>query len=539
MKKLMVIEAIGKLDKLREVLEQVSDEPIDVFATKGRLFDLPKDEYGIELKSKYIREIPVSPYIHEKLKEKIRTSSEVYIATDNDIEGEKIALDIAKMCSGKVPYSRVTFSSLTKSQVMAGIDNPRPIDHFMVEAAQSKRFMDRYLGYSDEEVKLNTGRVVSPLLAAASSEKQKTGVLAKPVQVNNDEFQLLIDLYGATKSEVHAAAAALSSIDLNIDDTELHIVERDYEDNSSLWNGKQALINISAALNMSIKEVEQHLQELYQDGRISYPRSDLNEVSMETAINVERIATHWSIQNCSHEQILEKGKAHSVKYNNLVQEGHEALVPLDMSISPYAKLNDLSPQDRVYSILLRHCLRVSKKQQRIKEMRVSNTTALEAQLKQKLRRQDIQVKLIKRHAYTPGMMISTPMYPEFMPCGVRKYDSIGEVKLRAIPKDQVVAKMLYKNGLGRPSTFAYHVEKISKKFFDHKGAVNEVGDKAIINTKRALPELLKVNSYHELEANFMSKNKSYAQKIDDALRILGVTEAEKPAQKEQSIEFNI
>ncbi|WP_425263686.1 DNA topoisomerase [Vibrio owensii] len=539
MTKLFVIEAFGKLDKLREILSEIYDEPFELFATKGRLYDLPEGNIGLDLSSKSLTEVPVSEYRINKLLEKLKRASEVYIATDNDIEGEKIALDVAKLSKGLTPYKRICFPSLSVSTLREAIDKPRSIDHYMVEAAKSKRFMDRYLGYSDSEVKANTGRVVSPVLAVASEEKQKTGVLAKTVKINREEFQLLVDLYGSTPAEVMDAARMLDTIEVGDQLAGSVIATTTKEDTASLWNGKQALLNISAALNMPLKDVEQHLQELYEAGRISYPRSDLNSVSKESALQVERTAQHWSIQNCSHEQILAKGESEMLKNKHIVQEGHEAIVPLDLEVNPFTKLEDLSPQDRVYSVLLRHSLRVAKANQVITKSEVSNVEVLERELKNKLRREDIHLKIIQRKAHVIGMMTSAPMYPEFMPCGIKKYDKAGSVKVRVIPKDQVVAKILYKNGLGRPSTFAYHAEKISKKFFKNDGTLNHRGENALRNTKRSIPELVKISSYHHLENNFMSSEKGYEEKIDLALQILGVDRQDNQGDKDQSIELNI
>ena len=168
--KLVIIEGPGK----RETLKKYLGSGYDVFATKGHIRDLPEKDFGVDLKTitpKY-EIMKDKKELIEELKKKAKKSEEVLIATDPDREGEAIAWHIANIL-GIDPKTkcRIVFNEISKSAVTAGISNPREIDMNLVNAQQTRRILDRIVGYKVSPIickkikpRLSAGRVQSVAL---------------------------------------------------------------------------------------------------------------------------------------------------------------------------------------------------------------------------------------------------------------------------------------------------------------------------------------------------------------------------------------
>ncbi len=129
-------------------------------ASKGHIRDLPKNSFGITIDEegnfipKYSISRDVNPIVKE-LRKFAKEAEIIYIATDEDREGEAIGYHIAKAI-GKEPDTlpRIVFHEITKSAIDKALQNPRTIDMKSVDAQQTRRLLDRIVGYK-----------LSPLLA--------------------------------------------------------------------------------------------------------------------------------------------------------------------------------------------------------------------------------------------------------------------------------------------------------------------------------------------------------------------------------------
>lgn len=142
---LVIVESAAKGKKIQSFL----GPGFDVHASYGHVSDLPVKELGVEppsFRPNYV--------INEKGKKTISTlkaltakhNGDVYLATDLDREGEAIAWHLSKILGLKV-IKRVVFPEITKSAVLNGINNPRPIDMNIVRGQESRRVLDRFVGY--------------------------------------------------------------------------------------------------------------------------------------------------------------------------------------------------------------------------------------------------------------------------------------------------------------------------------------------------------------------------------------------------------
>ena len=147
MANLVIIESPFKATAIKSYL----GSGYKVVASNGHIRDLPKSTFGIDIENNfephYINIRGRADIINE-IKKDAKAANKVYFATDPDREGEAISWHLATALGIPVENTlRVTFNSITKNAVKEGIKNPRSIDMNIVNAQQSRRLLDRIVGY--------------------------------------------------------------------------------------------------------------------------------------------------------------------------------------------------------------------------------------------------------------------------------------------------------------------------------------------------------------------------------------------------------
>ena len=168
MKNLIIVESPTKAKTIKNFLGR----NYDVIASRGHIRDLPKSRFGIKIDGEsFTPEYKVEKENQktvDEIKQKAKNADVVYIATDEDREGEAIGFHIA-VAIGKNPEElpRIVFHEITKDAIIHALENPRKIDIASVNAQQARRLLDRMVGYK-----------LSPLLAS----KVQKGLSAGRVQ---------------------------------------------------------------------------------------------------------------------------------------------------------------------------------------------------------------------------------------------------------------------------------------------------------------------------------------------------------------------
>ena len=147
MSNLVIVESPAKAKTIKKYL----GDNFEVIASMGHIRDLPKSKIGVDIENdftpQYI-EIKGKEELIKSLKKQAKKSDYVYLATDPDREGEAISWHLAQMLGLDVTdKNRVTFNEITKTGVKAGMDQPREIDLYLVNAQQARRILDRIVGY--------------------------------------------------------------------------------------------------------------------------------------------------------------------------------------------------------------------------------------------------------------------------------------------------------------------------------------------------------------------------------------------------------
>ncbi|MBR4806981.1 MAG: type I DNA topoisomerase, partial [Lachnospiraceae bacterium] len=166
-KYLVIVESPAKVKTIKKFL----GKNYDVEASNGHVRDLPKSSMGIDMEKnyepKYIT-IRGKGDLLAALRKKAKKADKVYLATDPDREGEAISWHLSAALSlDPKKTSRITFNEITKNAIKESLKNPRDINMGLVDAQQTRRILDRMVGYS-----------ISPLLW----QKVKRGLSAGRVQ---------------------------------------------------------------------------------------------------------------------------------------------------------------------------------------------------------------------------------------------------------------------------------------------------------------------------------------------------------------------
>ena len=167
-KPLVVVESPAKAKTISKFL----GADYDVRASVGHVADLPSKGLNIDVDNGFKPNYELTDrgkQVVKDLREALKDASELYLATDEDREGEAISWHLIEYLKPKVPVKRMVFHEITKAAIDHAIDNPRGIDYGLVDAAETRRLLDRLYGYEVSPVLwrrvnrgLSAGRVQSP-----------------------------------------------------------------------------------------------------------------------------------------------------------------------------------------------------------------------------------------------------------------------------------------------------------------------------------------------------------------------------------------
>ena len=373
MSKLVIVESPAKASTIAKYLGSA----FDVKASMGHLRDLPKKEMGVDVENgfaaKYIA-IDGKDKIIDDLKKASKKSEMVYLATDPDREGEAISwhlkellgLDDEKSC-------RVTFNEITKRAVIDGVANPRSINEKLVDAQQTRRILDRIVGYKLspflwKKIRrgLSAGRVQSVVTRLiVDREREIQAFIPKEywsitVKLSKSSKTFDAKFYGDQKGKIELSSKQDTDHVLNT------ISGQDYSVISALRRDKRRSPappfttstlqqEASRKLNMTSKRTMAVAQQLYEginvegigmSGLITYMRTDSLRVSEDAIADVRGyISGHF-------ESTYLPAKAKYYKSKGSAQDAHEAVRPSNVALSPDSIKGSLSSEQyKLYKMI--------------------------------------------------------------------------------------------------------------------------------------------------------------------------------------------
>lgn len=357
---LVIVESPAKVKTIKKFL----GSSYQVVASNGHVRDFPKSSFGIDVEHdfepKYIT-IRGKGDILANLRKEVKKADKIYLATDPDREGEAIAwhLYIALKLENKKVY-RISFNEITKNAVKASIKEAREIDMDLVDAQQARRALDRMVGYkispllwSKVKRGLSAGRVQSVALRIIADREDEINAFTPEeywtldalLNVEGEKKPLAAKYNGEIHSqeEMEQLLKALENEIYTVDDVKVGTRSKKAPLPFTTSTLQQ---EASKALNFATQKTMRIAQQLYEDGVITYLRTDSTRVSEEADENAKAF-----IANQYGTAFVAAGNKKTGD-GKKIQDAHEAIRPTDVTRTP-AALKDSVSRDylRLYQLI--------------------------------------------------------------------------------------------------------------------------------------------------------------------------------------------
>ena len=358
-KNLVIVESPAKA----KTIEKFLGSDYQVESSYGHIADLPSKEIGVDVENGFKPKYEVSPdkkALVSKLKTLSKNAEMVWLASDEDREGEAISWHLAEELKLDVKKTkRIVFHEITKSAILKAIDNPREIDYNLVNAQQARRVLDRLVGYELSPVLwrkikggLSAGRVQSVsvrLIVEREREIQNFNavasysIVAEFVNEAGKTFKAKLPKNFSTKKEAEDFLNKNIGSQYKVADLETKPTKKSPTapfTTSTLQQEAARKLYLPVGITMQLA------QRLYEAGLITYMRTDSVNLSKDAmdAAEAEIIK--------SYGKEFSKPRVFATKSKG-AQEAHEAIRPTDMSRHT---VNIDRDQARLYDLIWKRTL---------------------------------------------------------------------------------------------------------------------------------------------------------------------------------------
>jgi DNA topoisomerase-1 len=358
-KNLVIVESPAKA----KTIEKFLGKDYKVESSFGHISDLPSKELGVDVEGDFEPKYKVSKDkrdVVKKLKELAKKAETVWLASDEDREGEAIAWHLAEALDlDKEKTKRIVFHEITKSAINKAIENPRSIDYNLVDAQQARRVLDRIVGYELSPVLwrkvkggLSAGRVQSVSVRLIVERERE-------IQDFNPEASYRIDAEFTSEDgksfkaklpkNFSSEEEALSFLNNNIGATyEVADLQKKPAKKSPAAPFTTSTLQQEASrkLGFSVSRTMSNAQRLYEAGLITYMRTDSVNLSDEARQGAEKeIISAYGSEYSKPRNYKGKSKG--------AQEAHEAIRPTDFANHT---VNVERDQARLYDLIWKRAI---------------------------------------------------------------------------------------------------------------------------------------------------------------------------------------
>jgi len=358
-KNLLIVESPAKA----KTIEKILGEEFEVRSCYGHIRDLEKNDMGIDLKNKFAPRYTVSAEkekVVKELKSMTKKAKEVWLASDEDREGESISWHLAEVL-GLDPKKtkRIVFHEITAPAIKKAVENPRLINMDLVDAQQARRILDRIVGFELSPVlwrkigmqrSLSAGRVQSVAVRLIAEREReinqfipesvfKVSALFSALDINKKKVKFKAE--GPQKLTTAGAAEKFLNECKGANYTVKDVTVKDGKRTPSApFTTSTLQQEASRKLGYSVSKTMLLAQKLYESGKITYMRTDSISLS-ETAMDAIKAEINTSFGANYYQPRKFKNK------NESAQEAHEAIRPSYMNES---KVDD-ADTNRLYELI--------------------------------------------------------------------------------------------------------------------------------------------------------------------------------------------
>ena len=358
-KNLVIVESATKAKTIEKILGQ----DFKVVSCVGHISDLPVKELGVDVendfKPKYIIPTEKKPVIKD-LKKHVNESDKVWLASDEDREGEAIAWHLYENLNlTNKDYDRIVFHEITKNAILAALDSPREINYNLVNAQQARRVLDRLVGYELSPVLwrkvktgLSAGRVQSvSVRLIVEKEREIKNFLTNSTYKSIGTFKNSsgVNLKAELNNKFDSAEEVKVFLQKNINSTyTVSNVEKKPAKKSPTPPFTTSTLQQEASrkLGFGVTRTMSTAQKLYEAGLITYMRTDSVTISEEAKSSIlSKIESKYGDSYVNLRNYKNKNKS--------AQEAHEAVRPTDISVEDISSDYD---QQRLYQLIWRRTI---------------------------------------------------------------------------------------------------------------------------------------------------------------------------------------
>ncbi|NRD19493.1 type I DNA topoisomerase [Winogradskyella eckloniae] len=358
-KNLVIVESPAKA----KTIEKFLGKDYKVESSFGHIADLPSKELGVDVEGDFMPKYQVSKDkkdVVKKLKDLAKKADIVWLASDEDREGEAIAWHLAETLKlDKEKTKRIVFHEITKTAINKAIENPRSIDYNLVDAQQARRVLDRIVGYELSPVLwrkvkggLSAGRVQSVSVRLivereqdiqAFKAKASYRVDAEFTTENGNSFKA--KLPKNFNSEKEALQFLNDNLGATYEVSEL-LKKPAKKSPAAPFTTSTLQQEASRKLGFSVSRTMSNAQRLYEAGLITYMRTDSVNLSDEAKKGAEKeIISAYGAEFSNPKNYKGKSKG--------AQEAHEAIRPTDFSNHT---VNAERDQARLYDLIWKRAI---------------------------------------------------------------------------------------------------------------------------------------------------------------------------------------
>ena len=495
MKNLVIVESPAKAKTISKFL----GSDYVVMASMGHVRDLPKSTLGFDPEDNFKPNYQVSndkKKVITELKKQISKDTTIYLAADEDREGEAIAWHlIPALKIEKNPIKRIVFHEITKDAILKALQNPRDVDQNLVDAQQARRILDRAVGYELSPLLwkkvrygLSAGRVQSVAVKIIVDRENEIRAFVpeeywkiKADFINPELSSELAKKDGKNIKVKNEKEAREIETSLNAGNFKLV----DIEEKDSLRNPAPPFTTstlqqeASRKIGLSVAQTMMIAQQLYEGnvanipnhtgGLITYMRTDsLNLSTLATSMAKKVIEEEYG-----KDYSLSKPRAFKSTAKG-AQEAHEAIRPVDMSLKPSLVKQYLdNAQYKLYSLIWKRTIATQ-----MAQAKIANTTyKIEAGAKKEFEFQTKGQRIIFAgfmKAYTEGsdnpeaaLDSAEKILPNIKVGTVLELENLNSEQLFTKPPSRYteasLVKKLESEGIGRPSTYAPTISTIQAR----------------------------------------------------------------------------
>ncbi|WP_104734633.1 type I DNA topoisomerase [Hanstruepera ponticola] len=482
-KNLVIVESPAKA----KTIEKFLGKDFKVESSFGHIADLPSKELGVDVDGDFKPKYEVSKdkkSVVKKLKDLAKKAEMVWLASDEDREGEAIAWHLAESLDlDKEKTKRIVFHEITKSAIQKAIENPRGIDYDLVDAQQARRVLDRIVGYELSPVLwrkvkggLSAGRVQSVsvrLIVEREREIQDfepQGSYRIDAEFSNEEgqtFRAKLPKNFNTKKEAEDFLKANISAEFKVSELDKKPAKKSP---AAPFTTSTLQQEASRKLYFSVSKTMTMAQRLYEAGLITYMRTDSVNLSDEARKGAQKeIESSYGSEYSKPRNYKGKSKG--------AQEAHEAIRPTDFSLH---SVNIDRDQARLYDLIWKRAIASQMSDAKLERTNVKISANKHAELFSangevitfdgflKVYLEGTDDEDTEQDGMLPAMKVNETLLNNYI-TATERY-----TRPPARYTEASLVKKLEELGIGRPSTYAPTISTIQNRNYVEKGTVDGV-----------------------------------------------------------------